>query len=209
MPSSSISSWPTPQAIQELVSNAQSGGAATVDALLRALRPPLVSYFARRVSRDTAEDLTQHALIRIARALPKIEPERADRFVMTVACNLLRTAYTQRSRDVHRWAPPELAESITTAPAADRHAEYEEMARTVLRIVHASLPPDLRDIILGLLRDETPTEIAARLGINPVTIRTRLLRARRILRKELGPHLEEADEGSSSLVDRRKAPVDR
>jgi RNA polymerase sigma-70 factor, ECF subfamily len=195
--SSSHSCWPAPEVTRTLVADAQSGGAAAVDELLATLRTPLLSFFARRIAYDLAEDLAQVALLRITRALPTIEPERADRFIVTVACNLVRTAYAQRSRDQRRWAPSELIESVTTSTAADRHAEYEELARAVVRISNTVLPPDLRDIILGLLRGETSPEIAARLGLNPVTVRTRLMRARAILRRELGPYLEHADDKTS------------
>lgn len=184
--------WPEPQVITNLVSDAQRGPTSAINPLLSTLRPALVSFFARRLSHDAAEDLTQAALLRITRALPSIEPDRADRFIVTVACNLLRTAYSQRARDHRRWAPEESAEGIElgTTTAADRHAEYEELARAVHRVCAAELPPKLQEIVLGLLRGETPTEIATRLQLNPVTVRTRLLRARAILRRELEAYID-------------------
>ena len=189
------SAWPAPEDVARLVSEAQRGPASAVDALLAALRPALVCFFARRLSYDGAEDLAQAALVRITRALPKIEPERADRFVVTVACNLLRTAYSQRARDQRRWAPEEAAEAveIATVTAADRHAEYEELARAVHRVCAAKLPPALQEVALGLLRGETPAEMATRLGVNPVTVRTRLMRVRAILRRELHAYLDFPD----------------
>jgi hypothetical protein len=51
------------------------------------------------------------------------------------------------------------------------------------------LPPPLRLVVLGLLEGQTPAEIAASLHLSPVTIRTRLLRARILLRHELWPLL--------------------
>lgn len=189
------SQWPAADAVARLVADGQSGSAASVDALLSALRPALVGFFARRLSEDAAEDLAQAALLRISRALPSIEPDRADRFIVTIACNLARTAFTQRSREQRRWAPVELADSAEEATsAADRHAEYAELAREVHRVCAAELPPALREVMLGLLSGETPAEIADRLQINPVTVRTRLMRARAILRKELRPYLEIDDE---------------
>jgi RNA polymerase sigma factor (sigma-70 family) len=194
--SSTHAVWPTTDATRELVAHAQRGEAPAVNTLLAALRPPLVAFFARRISPDLAEDLAQVALIRITRALPTIEPDRADRFIVTVACNLLRTAYSERNRDLQRWAPAELADAMMTGVSADRLTEYEELARAVLRISNASLPPELREVVLGLLRDETPAEIAARTGIHPVTVRTRLMRARAILRKGLQSHLATAENGA-------------
>ena len=86
------SPWPPPATVTSLVAEAQSGSAESVNTLLTALRPALVGFFARRLSDDAAEDLAQAALLRIARALPSIEPDRADRFILTIACNLVRTA---------------------------------------------------------------------------------------------------------------------
>jgi RNA polymerase sigma-70 factor (ECF subfamily) len=184
------SEWPTAETVERLVSDAQSGSATTVDALLTALRPPLVGFFARRLSDDAAEDLAQAALLRITRALPTIEPDRADRFIVTIACNLVRTAHTRRARDQRRWAPEELADTHEPTTTTDRHAEYEELARDVHRICAAEMSPRLQEVMLGLLRGETPVETAERLHLNPVTVRTRLMRARAILRRELRPFLD-------------------
>jgi RNA polymerase sigma-70 factor (ECF subfamily) len=182
--------WPTADTVAQLISEAQAGSAASVDALLSSLRPALVGFFARRLSEDVAEDLAQAALLRISRALPKIEPDRGDRFIVTIACNLLRTAYTQSAREQRRRAPEELADTVGSTQAADRHAEYRELAREVHRICAAELPPALQEVMLGVLRGETPGEIAERLQINPITVRTRLMRARAILRRELRPFLD-------------------
>lgn len=186
--------------VARLVAAAQSGSAASVDALLSALRPALVGFFARRLPDDEAEDLAQAALLRIVRALPTIEPDRGDRFIVTIACNLVRTAYTQRARDQRRRAPVELADTAETTGAADRHAEYRELAREVHRICAAELPPALKEVMLGMLRGETPSEIAERLEMNPVTVRTRLMRARAILRRELRPFLDLDDSEAKSCT---------
>ena len=91
--------WPEAQVLRGLVQEAQRGVPNAVNALLGALRPALVAFFSRRLSNDVAEDLAQGALLRIAGALPRIDPERADSYVSTVARNLLRTAYRRRAID--------------------------------------------------------------------------------------------------------------
>lgn len=179
--------------VARLVTDAQSGSATMVDTLLHALRPSLVGFFARRLSGDEAEDLAQAALLRITRALPTIEPERADRFIVTIAYNLARTAYTRRSRDQRRWVSEEFADTVERSDGADRHAEFQELAREVYRICAAEMSPKLQEVALGLLRGETPEETADRLKLNPVTVRTRLVRARAILRKELRPYIDTGD----------------
>lgn len=181
--------WPAPEALTRLVVEAQRGPASAVDALLAALWPALVSYYARRIGGDLADDLAQAALLRIHGALPGIEPERADAFIGTVARNVLRTGYAQRGRALRRWAPEQFAEDEVTPTAADRHLEYRELARAVHEAANSALTPQQREIVLGLLREESPAEIAARLNISPITVRTRLQRARAILRRELWLYL--------------------
>jgi RNA polymerase sigma factor (sigma-70 family) len=190
-------SWPNPEDLARLVAAAQDarqrGRSRAVDALLATLRPALVSFFRFHGPPDAAEDLAQVALFRVSTALPWIEAERADPFISTVARNLLRTAYRRRDREQRRAAPDgptALAETPSGVTAADVHAEYEDLARAVHRVATAEMPDALRAVILGLLRGETTSEIAERLHISPVTVRTRLMRARGILRRELRAFLD-------------------
>ena len=72
-----------------LVRAAQNDEDRALDRLLSTVRPALLSYFCRRVPEDVAEDLAQIALIRIVKALPRIDPERAGAFIATIGQNLL------------------------------------------------------------------------------------------------------------------------
>jgi RNA polymerase sigma factor (sigma-70 family) len=189
--------WPTPDTLTQLVATAQSAGTEpSVNALLAALRPALVSFFSRTMAHDAAEDLAQAALVRIHRALPNIDPARAHPYIMTIACNLARTAYADRARDNRRRAPEEAADGFVVQTAADKHAQYRELALAVHRVASAKMPQTQRDVVLGLLRGDTPAEIAEQHGISPVTVRTRLMRARAVLHRELRPFLDDgpADE---------------
>ncbi|NUQ21155.1 MAG: sigma-70 family RNA polymerase sigma factor [Gemmatimonadaceae bacterium] len=153
---------PAHDELARLVHAAHGGDPAAVNAVLAAVRPWMVSYFARRSSPALAEDLAQLALIRIARSLPRIEPETADRYLMTVVRNLLRTHYRTRARDRDRTLPIELAEDVEAPATIERELDEAELARIV-----------------------TPSEMAARAHLNPITVRTRLHRARTVLRREL------------------------
>lgn len=182
--------WPEPQGLASLVREAQRGSDRALEALLTALRPALVAFFASRLSRDAAEDLAQYALVRIAGALRRIDPERADAYVSTVARNLLRTAYRRRAIERRRHVPLELAELVTSSDAIDLDSEYQELVRAVHRVAREGLPTSLSDVVLSLLRGETTSEIAERLAVSPVTVRTRLLRARALLRRDLRGYLD-------------------
>jgi RNA polymerase sigma factor (sigma-70 family) len=182
--------WPPPDELIRLVRATQEEDPRALDELLRALRPALLAYFAYRLSDDSAEDLTQVALMRIARAVSRIAPERADRYITTIARNLLRTAYRRRRRDELRRAPADVIEAAESQLAADLDTEYAELTEAIRQVAATALPVPLGRIVLGLLRGKTPIEIATAEHVNPTTIRTRLLRARAVLRRELRMYID-------------------
>lgn len=184
--------WPPPEELGALLDRAQRGDVYARDQLLTALRSPLLGYFSYRLPED-AEDLAQTALIRISRAIPRIDPGRANHYISTVARNLLRTAYRRRGRDRRRYAPEALTEAVDSRIALDLDVEYRELAQAIQQVSAAKLPPALARIVLSLLAGDTTAEIAAAQQVSPITIRTRLLRARACLRRELRVYLERGD----------------
>ncbi len=184
------SAWPAREVLGQLVREAHRDGADALNRLLTTLRPVLVTFFERRLPRDwpDTEDLTQVALIRVSKAVRRIDPERADDYIATVARNLLRTAYRERARDQGRYLPAgsELASAISLP---DCEAEYEELVLAVHRAVLTTLPRPLREIMTRVLEDESQVQVADELQVNEVTVRTRLRRARSILRRELARYL--------------------
>jgi RNA polymerase sigma factor (sigma-70 family) len=195
--------WPEAAKLTCLIREAQKKQGRALELLLAALRPALVSYFVHRLNEDVADDLAQCALLRIAGALDRIDPERADGYVATVARNLLRTAYRRRMIDSRRLADVECLEVLDWREPPDRLTEYEELVRVVHRVADSALSPELADIIRGLLHGETTSEIAARQRVSPVTIRTRLLRARLVLRAELRDYVVNRLEERTSREHRR------
>lgn len=177
--------WFDQDEVVQLVREAQQGEPRALDVLLARLRPGFVTFFARRIGPDAAEDAAQAALIRIAGAFRRIDPERAGRYIITVAENLLRSECRRHAREARRSAPVELAETMAAPGTADGEADYRDFGSAVQRASLATLPPELREIILGLLGGLSPSEIAAQQHVHPGTIRTRLLRARVLLRPEL------------------------
>ncbi len=188
------SAWPAPKVLGQLVREAQQDGADALNHLLATLRPALMTFFERRLPPDLpeTEDLTQLALMRITKALRRVDPERADDYIATVARNLLRTAYRERARDQARYLPAgsELAAAIWLP---DCQAEYEELVLAVHRAVLTKLPRPLREIVKRLLDDQSQVQIADELQVNETTVRTRLRRARSILRRELARYLSCGD----------------
>ena len=83
-----------------LVTAAQQDETRALDRLLSTVRPALFSYFARRVPDDLADDLAQIALIRIVRALPRIDPKSASGFIGTISHNLPPSETCRNPREV-------------------------------------------------------------------------------------------------------------
>ena len=75
--------------------------------------------------------------------------------------------------------------ALGKAREAMREADIlpEQIDRVLLTHIHG-------DHALGLLDGESTTQIAAKLQISPITVRTRLMRVRAILRRELRAYVE-------------------
>ena len=169
-----------------LVTAAQQDETRALDRLLSTVRPALFSYFARRVPDDLADDLAQIALIRIVKALPRIDPTRASGFIGTIGHNVLRTAFRRQARDARRVAPSITPDELESDVTADQDVELQDLLDAVIRASSRTLTHELRDVVTALLRGEDRAEIATTQGISQITVRTRLMRARVILREELG-----------------------
>jgi RNA polymerase sigma-70 factor (ECF subfamily) len=181
--------WPSADELERLMRAAQRGHAEAVEEMLEALRPSLVTFFGRRLSPDLAEDLAQLALLRISRAIARIDAVRADAYVSTVARNLLRTAYRVEARARGRDGSSDPAALVATDMSIDRRVEYEELVRAVHRAA-LKLRPGLREVAVGVLEGHSASDIAESLKVSPITVRTRLMRVRAILKAELSPYLE-------------------
>jgi RNA polymerase sigma factor (sigma-70 family) len=169
-----------------LVTAAQQDETRALDRLLSTVRPALFSYFARRVPDDLADDLAQIALIRIVKALPRIDPKRASGFIGTIGHNLLRTAFRRQARDARRDAPSVTPDELESGVTADQELDLQDLLDAVMRASSRTLTHELRDVVTALLRGQDRADIAAKQGISQITVRTRLMRARVILREELG-----------------------
>lgn len=188
------SRWPSGEALSELVKRAQEDQSPATEELLAFLRPSLLSFFKRRLTVDAAEDLTQRALVRIGGAVRRIDPKRADVYISTVARNLLRTAYRSEARDRSRKGPADPSELESGALAIDRRVEYGELVRAV-HLACLKMRPGLREVAEGVLRGDSAADVARSLDISPITVRTRLMRVRAILREELAPYLDRSAGG--------------
>lgn len=132
--------------------------------------------YARTGNREDAEDITQETFLRLVRTAPAFrDGEHCKAWLLRVAANcavdLHRSPWRRRS------VPLEEAEQM----AAPEPAEEDGMLASIL-----ALPEEYRVVVhLYYYEDLSTGEIAKVLGKREGTIRTRLSRARAMLREDL------------------------
>jgi RNA polymerase sigma-70 factor (ECF subfamily) len=151
-----------------------------------------IAYAVLRRHHD-AEDATQETFMRVLRYSSKLaEIENPKTWLARIAWRVA----VDRIRHVgsHREVPlddPENpgAEIASSAIPADETA-HEAQASAVLEKLIATLPTKLREpLILSTIQEMSPREVAASLGINEATVRSRVFRARHILKEKLAQRM--------------------
>jgi RNA polymerase sigma-70 factor (ECF subfamily) len=139
---------------------------------------------------EEAQDLTQEAFTRwAAHDRPLTGPDANRRWLFVVARNLAFSHLRARSRD---------RRDMTSDPAkATMHVpsprELESLSETACIVADAirELPPDMREmVVLREYESMTYDEIAHITGTALGTVKSRLARARAVLRKKLAVTLE-------------------
>jgi RNA polymerase sigma-70 factor (ECF subfamily) len=172
------------------LARARRGDAAAWRALVERHQRPVFALLGRMlgVQRHLVEDVAQETFLRVFRALPKFDPNRAGRlssWILTIATRLALDVLRRRPIPVQDVRDHEQQRVRGTGP--DRGVIGEVIARAVAR-----LSPDHRAVLLlrevyGLDYDEIARALAVAIG----TVRSRLARAR----AELRAALEEVDRG--------------
>ena len=142
-------------------------------------------------SRSDAEDATQEVFLRVLRYRERLPGVRdLKTYLARIAW---RVALDRRPRvvplsldDADAAAARELRSS---GASAEKLAEKAQMRRLMNRLI-VSLPRDLAGVLrLSLAADLTSAEVGEVLGLPEGTVRTRLLRARRLLKDALEQEL--------------------
>jgi RNA polymerase sigma-70 factor, ECF subfamily len=145
---------------------------------------------ARRIVTDPhlAEEAVQEAFIRAWAAYDRFDPSRGPllSWLLTITSNVAIDLARARGR---RPAPASMVLDQRQVPQQRDVAEHIAL-RTQLAHALRQVSPQHREVVVEVvLRDRPPAEVAAELGINPATLRTRLHYALRGLRALL--HAEE------------------
>ena len=136
-------------------------------------------------NRADADDVVQECFLRLHRKRAWIADERA--YIARVVWRLAR----DRQRHLPR---EEGGMEMDTVTAADDSPEVAVLANHGIARIHRmidALPEELRQpLVLSTLEEMTSAQIAAILGIPEGTVRTRIQRARMLLKQKLGSTTE-------------------
>jgi RNA polymerase sigma-70 factor, ECF subfamily len=147
-----------------------------------------VAYAVLRSHQD-AEDVAQETFVRMLRhssELASIAQPKAwlARIAWRIAVD--RRRRRGRAQEIPLEGPEKpLAEPASTIAGADEVFESARVEARLERWIDA-LPEKLRNpLILSVMDEMTPREIASMLGINEAAVRSRVFRARQVLRERL------------------------
>lgn len=148
----------------------------------------LFGYLARRVGHDTAEDLTSETFTRAFAQRARFDRTRDDArpWLFGIATNLVRNQARSEMRQLRAYSRHGVDDRIDPDAAAT-HARLDAAAQTpALAAALAALKPDDRDTLaLFAFNDLSYEEIAEALDVPVGTVRSRLNRARRVVREHL------------------------
>jgi RNA polymerase sigma-70 factor (ECF subfamily) len=147
-----------------------------------------IAYAVLRHHHD-AEDATQETFLRVlrySRKLAGVEDHKTwlARIAWRVAID--RNRQLGRKREMPLYDPEQPLPEVASSDAAADEALQGAQVSDVLELMIASLPEKLRQpLILSTIEEMSPREVAATLGINEAAVRSRVFRARQILREKL------------------------
>ena len=199
-----------PELDNHLMKCFQNGDESAFTRLVRRHEGPLIKYIAQFIgNRDAAEDLAQETFIRIFQAAPRYEPGRAqfNTWMYHIASNLCKNELRNRARrEQHRVdntlrnEDAEAADAgvegrIGNAPAdatyqPDVVLERKELRKELRNAIAVLTAAHREPLVLRDIQGLSYKEISKVLGIHLGTAKTRVLRARLILKERLQPYVE-------------------
>lgn len=147
-----------------------------------------IAYAVLRSHHD-AEDATQETFMRVLRYSSKLGAvEDPKTWLARIAWRIAvdRSKRRGRTREVPLDdSEKPVAEVASSNPGADESLHGAQVNAMLEKLI-ATLPGKLREpLILSTIEEMSPREVAATLGINEAAVRSRVFRARQILREKL------------------------
>lgn len=175
-----------PESDASLMRSAASGQPASFLTLMQRHGQAIHAYLARRGGRDAADDLLSEVFLRAYAARGNFDARCRDArpWLYGIARNVLHEHWRQlAAADLQRILVP----AATHDPWSEVDARLDAAARLPgVRLALAGLAPGDREVLLLVAWEGlTPAEAAVVLRIPPGTARSRLHRARRLMRRFL------------------------
>jgi RNA polymerase sigma-70 factor (ECF subfamily) len=147
-----------------------------------------IAYAVLRRHHD-AEDATQETFLRVLRYSSKLAAvEDPKTWLARIAWRVAvdRSKQRGRTREIALEDPEKpIPEAASSDAPADETLHGAEVSAALERMI-AALPEKLREpLILSTIEEMSPREVAETLGINEAAVRSRVFRARQILRDKL------------------------
>ncbi|WP_433729618.1 RNA polymerase sigma factor [Actinoplanes sp. CA-051413] len=170
-----------------LVVRCQLGEREAFAELVRAWHPAVERYVGRMLG-GPADDVVQEVWLAVVKGLPRLrQPDRFAPWLFTIA----RRAVMNRLRDAYAHPKPEPIDNrpAEDGPGNDGAGDDEAEAvvnRETLGGALAALPAPEREVLLLFYLEDLPLTTCAQICAVPVgTVKSRLHRARILLREEL------------------------
>jgi RNA polymerase sigma-70 factor, ECF subfamily len=177
------------EAILSGAATAERGRDAVLEALVRA-HSRLVYRIAYAVLRrhHEAEDATQETFLRVVRYSSRLaEVEDPKTWLARIAWRVA-VEFSRRNagkQEIPLQDPDKPMEVVSPVTSADQTIQGTQVGAVLEKLI-AVLPEKLRaPLILSAIEEMTPREIAATLDINEAAVRSRVFRARQILKEKL------------------------
>ncbi|WP_433254123.1 RNA polymerase sigma factor [Streptosporangium sp. CA-135522] len=137
-----------------------------------------VERYVGRMLAGPDDDVVQEVWLAVFKGLPKLrQPDRFAPWLFAIA----RRAVTNRLRDVYAQPEPEPIDDLLGEDEAEGVVDRETLGRAL-----AALPPREREVLLLFYLEDLPLDACAQICAVPVgTVKSRLNRARKLLREEL------------------------
>lgn len=184
LPAEPASAPPTEPA-SALVERARAGDELAFARLVRSVRDQLYRWaLVKTGDPDDAEDVTQEVLLKLRRALPAFDGRsRLTTWLYTIVRTTAADLHRRRTRraEVLEEAAREAVAEAAPPPGLDQ----ERLSSLVLAFFR-ELPERQREVFdLCELQGHPSPEVAEMLGIEPVSVRASLFKARRTIRSRI------------------------
>lgn len=170
-----------------IIDQVLAGDRAAYRTLVERYGPRMYSFCLRRIgSEDEASDLAQEVFIRAWKSLHSFRKDQNfSSWLFAIAANQVRNAY--RSHASERKKVEGAGSMAAASPLPDPTEEVNDsMDAQALRAAVGDLPDDMRDAVsLYYYGGLSVAQAAQALGVGEEAIKSRLFRARNLLRKKL------------------------